>query len=417
MQKIWETNLKMQDDKEIKQEELQQPQDVAPEVNEPEVQEQSTVVEEEQQQQEPEVKEETVTEEPSQEEEKPETEAVENEEGEPAKDQDGEAQAEGEEKVEENSEAEVNKTEEAPVEEVDQEQQQQEEVIDADKEAELEQLRRDIENQKADLDEERRFAQHEANIKEANGQLQNFLVDLAATMENEFKKYGIDSTKTMEEIQAADPAKAQIAQNIINNATRLRDQAISNMESNLAEDLNDIVFTRASRLFEKYELTDEQSEIAADTFVNILANSELQDYGEDLAAKVELAVARARMIKPKVEKIVEDVKEVAKDVKEAIKDVAEVKADKPEEKAEEKASEEENPVEEEQKVVVEKPKAEDFMDSAATNTIPSGGLNEDNVLDKLASLPFRERVQFMKDNYDLINRASAKASKNFKAQS
>lgn len=412
----------MQDDKEIKQEELQQPQDVAPVVDEQVVQEQQ--VAEEEQQQEPEVKEESVAEEPSQEviegeEGKGEAEEpkVENDEGEPAKDQDSEAQAEGEEKVEENSEAEVNKTEEAPVEEVDQEQQQQEEVVDADKEAELEQLRRDIENQKADLDEERRFAQHEANIKEANGQLQNFLVDLAATMENEFKKYGIDSTKTMEEIQAADPAKAQIAQNIINNATRLRDQAISNMESNLAEDLNDIVFTRASRLFEKYELTDEQSEIAADTFVNILANSELQDYGEDLAAKVELAVARARMIKPKVEKIVEDVKEVAKDVKEAIKDVAEVKADKPEEKAEEKASEEEKPVEEEQKVVVEKPKAEDFMDSAATNTIPSGGLNEDNVLDKLASLPFRERVQFMKDNYDLINRASAKASKNFKAQS
>lgn len=409
----------MQDDKEIKQEELQQSQDVAPMVDEQVAQEQQVV---EEQQQEPEVKEEIVAEEPSQEanegeeEDKPEAEEpkVEDKEEEPAKEQDGETQAEGEEKPEETSEAtEVEENTEAPVEEVEQ---QQEEVVDADKEAELEQLRRDIENQKADLDEERRFAQHEANIKEANGQLQNFLVDLATTMENEFKKYGIDSTKTIEEIQAADPAKAQIAQNIISNATRLRDQAIANMESNLAEDLNDIVFTRASRLFEKYELTDEQSEVAADTFVNILANSELQDYGEDLAAKVELAVARARMIKPKVEKIVEDVKEVAKDVKEAIKDVAEAKADKPEEVKKEEKEEvvEEAPT---QKVVVEKPTAEDFMDGAATNSIPSGDLNEDNVLAKLAALPFRERVQFMKDNYDLINRASAKASKNFKAQS
>lgn len=408
----------MQDDKEIKQEELQQPQEVAPETSEPEVQEQPVV---EEQQQEPEVKEETVAEEPSQKEEKPEAEVAEEikEEPkeeikeEPAKEEEESEKAEGEEKTEDVPEAEDT---EAPTEEAEQEQQQQEEVVDADKEAELEQLRKDIENQKADLDEERRFAQHEANIKEANGQLQNFLVDLAATMENEFKKYGIDSTKTMEEIQAADPAKAQIAQNIINNATRLRDQAIANMESNLAEDLNDIVFTRASRLFERYELTDEQSEVAADTFVNILANSELQDYSEDLEAKVELAVARARMIKPKVEKIVEDVKEVVEDVKEAIKDVAEAKAEKPEEVEKEEKEEvvEDAP---KQKVVVEKPTVEDFMDGAATNSIPSGDLNEDNVLDKLAALPFRERVQFMKDNYDLINRASAKASKNYKAQS
>ena len=199
----------------------------------------------------------------------------------------------------------------------------------------------------------------------------------------------------------------------------MRDNAINNMNKNLEADFNDIVFTKASRLFEKYQLDDEQADIAADTFVDIMAQAGIRDLGDDLIAKVELAVARARMIKPKVEKIADEVKEVAKDIKEAIEDVAEAKAEKPEEKAEAEVHAEEEEKKEEPEVVVveEKPALDEYKEGASDGKpAASASINEDNVLDKLASLPFRERVQFMKENYDLINRAAAKASKNNKAK-
>lgn len=283
----------------------------------------------------------------------------------------------------------------------------------------VEDIKKQLAEKEAELAEERAIQSYEHDVREANQQLDSFLANLSNAMVQEFAKYGIDTNTNLDELKKQDPAKAQVAENIIKQAQAVKAQAMANVQNNLNDRLTDVVFTKASRIFDKYELTNEQGQVAAETFINILTQSGIRDMGDDLIAKVELAVARAKLLKPKVEKVVDDAKEVVKETVEAVKDVIEAKAPEKEEKEKkEEVKEEEIKKEEPEKVeekedapasVVETPTLDEFKEGAVTSNQAAGdAVTVDNVLAKMASLPFKDRVRFYAEHKELAEQAMAK---------
>lgn len=283
----------------------------------------------------------------------------------------------------------------------------------------IELVKKELAEKEAELAEEKAIKAYEDDVREANRQLDEFLQGLGNAMVQEFAKYGIDPDTNLDELKKKDPAKAQVAENIIRQAQNAKATAMANVQNNLNDRLTDVIFDKASRLFDKFQMTTEEATIAAETFINILEEAGIKDMGADLAAKVELAVARAKMIAPKVETVVEQVEEIVEDVKDAVKDVKDEVADK-KEKAEEKEDKaveseknkeaENKPKEEEvqqQESVIEKPDLEEFKEGAVvSNQEANGAVTVDNVMQKMAELPFKERTAFYKEHFDLIQQAA-----------
>lgn len=288
-----------------------------------------------------------------------------------------------------------------------------EEIVEVSHNEELEKAKAELAEKEAELQEEKAIKSYENDVREANRQYNEFLTNLGNAMLQEFAKYGIDANTNLEELRKTDPAKAQVAENIIRQAQQAKELATNNVQNNLNDRLTDVVFTKASRLFDKYELTHEQGELAAETFVNILSQSGIRDMGDDLIAKVELAVARAKLLKPKVEKVIDDAKAVAEEAKEAVKEVIEAKAS---EKAEVPTEEKEEVKEEQEEApkvesVVEAPSIDEFKESAVISNQAAGdAITEDNVLEQMAKLPFKERTAFYAKHRALCERAMAKHS-------
>lgn len=276
---------------------------------------------------------------------------------------------------------------------------------------ELEKAKAELAEKEAELAEEKAIKSYEDDVREANRQYDEFLTNLGNAMLQELNKYGIDANTSIEELRKTDPAKAQVAENIVRQAQQAKELAQRNVQNNLNDRLTDVVFGKASRLFDKYELTNEQGEVAAETFVNIMAQSGIRDMGDDLIAKVELAVARAKLLKPKVEKVIDDAKAVVKEAGEAVVDVINAKAEEPSKEEETPTEEKKEEQQEAPKVesIVEAPSIEEFKESAVTSTQQTGSpINEDNVLDEMAKLSYKDRVTFYAKNKALVDRAMAK---------
>lgn len=279
---------------------------------------------------------------------------------------------------------------------------------------ELEKAKAELAEKEAELAEEKAIKSYEDDVREANRQYDEFLTNLGNAMLQELNKYGIDANTSIEELRKTDPAKAQVAENIVRQAQQAKELAQRNVQNNLNDRLTDVVFGKASRLFDKYELTNEQGEVAAETFVNIMAQSGIRDMGDDLIAKVELAVARAKLLKPKVEKVIDDAKAVVKEAGEAVVDVINAKAEEPPKEEETPTEEKKEELKEEQDApkvesIVETPSIEEFKESAVTSTQQTGSpLNEDNVLDEMAKLSYKDRVTFYAKNKAMVDKAMAK---------
>lgn len=248
--------------------------------------------------------------------------------------------------------------------------------------------------------------ENQNNIREfveLSKNISNKLVEVKDAIANEVsrvaKQYNIPTDLSMEELEKQDPTKAEIAKNLVAQAN----QALSNIENELAaakeSKAKDILFKRAEQMFKKYTLSSDQKAIAADTFIKIMYTTGIDDLDEDLAAKVKLSVAQAKMDSP-------DVVEVTQ-VKEEVK-VEDVQNEEVEEEA--PAVEEEPPVEEEK--VEQKPDLSEFMEGIEGSAAKASDVNTDNVLAKLNALPFKERTKFYKENMDLINEAMKNARGN-----
>ena len=219
------------------------------------------------------------------------------------------------------------------------------------------------------------------------------------------KKYEIPEDKTLNELRAESPEKAAILEGLLAKAQEVIQDTSAQLSAQIEERAKDVLFNKAGKMFDAYKMTEEQANIAAATFINIMNQVGINDLGEDLAAKVKLSVAQAKMDSP-------DVVEVAPVQEEKVIEVEETKKEEPVQNSEEEIKDEVHPAEE---VVEEKPQEEEkpdiseFMEGIEGNAAKASDVNTDNVLAKLNALPFKERTKFYKENMDLINEAMKKA--------
>ena len=216
------------------------------------------------------------------------------------------------------------------------------------------------------------------------------------------KKYEIPEDKTLNELRAESPEKAAILEGLLAKAQEVIQTTSAKLSAQVEEKAKDVLFDKAGKMFDAYKMTEEQANIAAATFINIMNQVGINDLGEDLAAKVKLSVAQAKMDSP-------DVVEVAPVQEEKAVEVEETKKEEPVQNSEEEIKDEVLPAEEDKKVEEQKPDISEFMEGIEGNAAKASDVNTDNVLAKLNALPFKERTKFYKENMDLINEAMKKA--------
>ena len=314
-------------------------------------------------------------------------------------DEDGEAGNEGEEKTEDTDRenAETVNTEE-PVKEEETEEAANEDSEDnqtpEDMKAELEELR-------YSRDEENALREISKAQSDAQSEMQEFQTKVTQILEQGLKHYGIDPEKSIENIAKEDPAKADIARELLNSAQQHIQAKQQELIQRVGQMEQNVVFNRAEREIKKFKLTAEQEIEAAKMFVKIINATGVADISEDLKEKVRLAVASAKMSVP-VEEIIK--KEEVSDTSDT--NVSETPSEKIEEKVEEKV--------EEKSDVTPKVDIDDYKesptDTAKITVSSTPEINETNVIAKMAAMPYKDRVAFMIEHQDIVDAAMRKES-------
>lgn len=266
--------------------------------------------------------------------------------------------------------------------------------------AQLEELR---------AEKEEREALEACNIEvmKVEREFQDCSNKIAQALKDSFAQNGIDSSKTIEELKKEDPAKATLAMQFIAQAQELKAQLENAAVNEISKHQNEVIYRAASREFEKMGLNLEQAKEAVKTFKRIVNEIGVTDLKEDLKMKVQLAAGRAKIIVPEGM--------VAPEVKPAkaegvADDTTEVKDTSPEIEKVTKETKEEKSEEVPPTPIVEKPKVEDFEEGVTGKASAGAGtmINELNVLEELAKLPYKERAKFYKEHEDTIAKALSK---------
>lgn len=267
--------------------------------------------------------------------------------------------------------------------------------------AQLEELR---------TEKEEREALEACNIEvmKVEREFQDCSNKIAQALKDSFAQNDIDSSKTIEELKKEDPAKATLAMQFIAQAQELKTQLENAAVKEISKHQNEVIYRAASREFEKMGLNLEQAKEAVKTFKRIVNEVGVTDLKEDLQMKVQLAAGRAKIVIP--EGVVTSEVEPAKAEGVANDDTTETKDSSPEikevvEKITKEEKEEVPPT-----PVVEKPKVEDFEEGVGGKGSSGAGtmINELNVLEELAKLPYKERAKFYKEHEDSIAKALSK---------
>ena len=275
---------------------------------------------------------------------------------------------------------------------------------------ELEELRQKVKNFE---DEKEIRTQVEEFVRMKNTkehEFDNFMATLGENYINTLKKYGIDTTKTIEEITQDDPAKGEIAIKITEQAEQIKQQKAREIANIVDNEYHKIVFTKAEKEFAKFNLTYEQQKAAADNFVNIVLQLGVQDLGNDVTEKVKFAVGRAIMEHPKeAEKVapvtVEEIAQVVEEkITEPVKEDKDDNNNKEEKQTVDKKEEQETKEEKETPVIP----IDEFKEGIVSAGASVETLSEENILEVLAKVPFKERTAFYMKHYDMIERAAAK---------
>ena len=313
------------------------------------------------------------------------------------------------EEVKEPKQAETSEEPEQEQEEPKKEEQEELENVD-DTVNELEELRQKVKNFE-DEKEIRTQVEEFVKIKNAKEhEFDNFMATLGENYINTLKKYGIDTTKTIEEIAQDDPAKGEIAIKITEQAEQIKQQKAREIANVVDSEYHKVVFTKAEKEFAKFNLTYEQQKAAADNFVNIVLQLGVHDLGNDITEKVKFAVGRAIMEHPKeAEKVAPaTAEEIAQVVEEKVSEPANDNNNAKEEKqevTEETQKEKEKTKEEKEPPVIP---LDEFKEGIVSSGTSVETLSEDNILEVLAKVPFKERTAFYMKHYDMIERAAAK---------
>ena len=151
-------------------------------------------------------------------------------------------------------------------------------------------------------------------------------------------------------------------------------------------------------------------------FVNIMMRTGIQDLGEDLISKVKLAVGNAMIDVPR-KKVEEVVKEETLDANPTSDTTKTDKSDTTvsKEPTVVEGSEDKNKVEKKPaNTPVQKVNLDDYKEGAtdtsarADAVVNKDAVTVDNVLQKLAALPYRERVAFMLEHEQEYNDAMSR---------
>lgn len=288
-------------------------------------------------------------------------------------------------------------------------------------EDDLEVIKKELAELKAEKEEEAKVKELVEVAQHVEAEYDRVVNGINKALRETLEQYQIPTDKSIQELEKEDLAKAQIARSLIAQAKQALDYNTQKLSQEYKTKEQDVVFSKAERLFNKYEMTTEQQQVAAETFVSILQASGLQDLKEDLAAKVELSVAQAKFKVPHNAVTKEEVvntPEIKPEPTVEPEKVDEIKPEEevsePEEKPEEKPSE--APAEEFklERGVAKEPVSrkvvnnlDDYKEGINGDSSASASkvqtITPDNVLSKLASLPPKERQKFMKDNFAMIN--------------
>ena len=309
-------------------------------------------------------------------------------------DEAGEAGNEGEEKTEntDRENAEAVDTEE-PVKE-----EEEEKVADENSEDNQtpEDMRAELEELRYSRDEENALREIGKAQSDAQSEMQEFQTRVTQILEQGLKHYGIDPEKSIEDIAKEDPAKADIARELLNSAQQHIQAKQQELIQRVGQLEQNVVFNRAEREIKKFKLTAEQEIEAAKMFVKIINATGVADISEDLKEKVRLAVASAKMSVP-----VENIIAPTEDTK-----VLETPSEKIEEKVEDKV--------EEKSDVTPKVDIDDYKesptDTAKITVSSTPEINETNVIAKMAAMPYKDRVAFMIEHQDIVDAAMRKES-------
>lgn len=314
-------------------------------------------------------------------------------------DEDGEAGNKGEEKTEDTDrkDAEAVNTEE-PVEEGKKEEAT---VEDSEDNQTPEDMRVELEELRYSRNEEEAIREIGKMQSAAQSEMQEFRARVTQILEQGLKHYGIDPEKSIEDIAKEDPAKADIARELLNSAQQHIQAKQQELIQRVGQMEQNVVFNRAEREIKKFKLTAEQEIEAAKMFVKIINATGVADISEDLKEKVRLAVASAKMSVP-VEEIIK---------KEEVPDTSDTKVlETPSEKIEEKV---EDKVEEKSDVTP-KVDIDDYKesptDTAKITVSSTPEINETNVIAKMAAMPYKDRVAFMIEHQDIVDAAMRKES-------
>ena len=268
--------------------------------------------------------------------------------------------------------------------------------------AELEELKAE----RAEAEEVEALGRENARVANEFNQL---CQGLGKGLEEAFEKYAIPTDKTIEELEKEDPAKAQLARNLTKQANDSMEAAKKDAEAFLNEKAHEVVFKKADRLLQKMDVSEEEAPIVAETFLDIIAQAGVRDLHDDLKAKLELAVAKAKMVVKTAGKTVDAVKTAADVVKEHVDKVAEkiekveeIIKDEPAKKEEEPAKAVEAPVEEIDK--------SEFEEGIGAKSEPAS-LSVDNFLERLDQVKDLDKPAFIKANYSLFEAAMRKAGR------
>lgn len=304
----------------------------------------------------------------------------------------------------------------------------EEETTDADASDAVEEVPETVEEEvdvdaiKAELEELKAEKEERADVENLNKEnarvareYDELCGQVSSRLEAKLKELGIPLDKSITDLEAEDKAKAEIARKLIGDANELIERAKAAATDFLNKKAQDVIFKKADRLLRKYDVTEEEADVVANTFLDIIAQSGVRDLEDDLRAKVELAVAKAKMVCQHMSKTAAVVKEKADEVTGKIEKVEEIitppKVEEPVKEAEPK---EEGKVE---KVKAEEEPAKptldtaEFEEGAVSKPQPTASITVDNVLDKMATLPYKEQTQFYKENMVLIEEALRRGAK------
>lgn len=320
-----------------------------------------------------------------------------------------------EEKTEEVEEPPKEEEVKEPEEEENTTEEKEEEPEVVEEQVDVEAIKRELEELKAEKEEKAELeALNKENAKVAR-EFDELCGKLGEALEGELKKFGIPLDKSIEELEAEDKAKADIARRLTQEANDLIERAKQDANKFIADKTRDLVFKKADRMLKGYEVSEEEVPVVAETFLDIIDQAGVRDLEDDLRAKLELAVARAKMVCKHVAKAADTVSTIAGKVADKIENVVEkvekaeeVISDKKDIKPKEEVTEpitEEPPVAEPEKVQEPIVDTSEFEEGVGGAPQPASGISVENVLEKMASLPYKEQTRFYKENMALVEEA------------